>query len=123
MEDDSNHVLDIWNGVDTDLKPLGERMSKEVEHERCWGSDTVVAESRSGVKLAMGIGNNNIGSPTAREKCMAMIDLGNHNVGSEVADSETRQSMDDQILTPGYVRSLGGSSLNGPGVQIEVVLG
>ncbi|GMP36240.1 hypothetical protein CsSME_00008434 [Camellia sinensis var. sinensis] len=59
----------------------------------------------------MGIGNNNIGSPTAREECRATMDLGNHSV-----------SMDDQILTPGYVRSPGGSSLNRPRVQIEVVL-
>ncbi|GMP26606.1 hypothetical protein CsSME_00002982 [Camellia sinensis var. sinensis] len=71
----------------------------------------------------MGIGNNNIRSPIAREECRAMMDLGNHNVGSEAVVSGIRQSMDDQILTPGYVRSLGGSSLNRPGVQIEVVLG
>ncbi|GMP31858.1 hypothetical protein CsSME_00005905 [Camellia sinensis var. sinensis] len=71
----------------------------------------------------MGIGNNNIRSPTNREECWAMMDLRKHNVGSEAAISGTRQSMDDQLLTPGYVRNLDGSSLNRPRVQIEVVLG
>ncbi|THG19285.1 hypothetical protein TEA_028484 [Camellia sinensis var. sinensis] len=123
MEDDSDHGLDIWNGVDTGFNPRGGRRSEEVEQERCWGSDMVVAESRSGVELAMGMGNNNIRSPTNREECWAMMDLGKHNVGSEAAISGTRQSMDDQLLTPGYVRNLDESSLNRPRVQIEVVLG
>ncbi|GMP34511.1 hypothetical protein CsSME_00007347 [Camellia sinensis var. sinensis] len=71
----------------------------------------------------MGIGNNNIGSPTTREEYRAMMDLRNHNIGSAAVDSRTSQSIDDQVLTPGYVRSLGGSSLNKLGVKIEVVLG
>ncbi|THG02824.1 hypothetical protein TEA_014145 [Camellia sinensis var. sinensis] len=108
------------NRVDTEFKPHEEMRSEEVEHQRCWGSDTMVAKLRSGVEPAMGIGNNNIRSPIAKEECKAMMDLGNHNVGSEAVISGIRQSMDDQILTPGYVRSLGGSSLNRPGVQIEV---
>ncbi|GMP35990.1 hypothetical protein CsSME_00008240 [Camellia sinensis var. sinensis] len=122
LEDDSNHGLDIWNGMDTGINPRGGRRSEEVELVRCWGSDTVVEETRSDVKLAMRIGNNTIGLPTVTEECRAMIDLGSHKVGSKAAISGTRQSMDDQLLTPGYVRSLGGSSLSRLGIQIEVVL-
>ncbi|GMP35998.1 hypothetical protein CsSME_00008248 [Camellia sinensis var. sinensis] len=122
LEDDSNHGLDIWNGMDTGINPRGGRKSEEVALVRCWGSDTVVEETRSDVELAMRIGNNTIGLPTVTEECRAMMDLGSHKVGSKAAISGTRQSMDDQLLTPGYVRSLGRSSLSRLGIQIEVVL-
>ncbi|KAL7229539.1 hypothetical protein ACSBR2_008113 [Camellia fascicularis] len=65
MEDDLYHGLGIWNGVDTGFNP----------------------QSRSGVELAMEIGNNNIRSPTARKECRTMMDLGNYKVGSETVIS------------------------------------
>ncbi|KAL7255225.1 hypothetical protein ACSBR1_009397 [Camellia fascicularis] len=46
----------------------------------------------------------------------------NQNNGFAVGTGKS-QSIDDHVLTPDYVRSLSGSSLNRPRLEIEVVLG
>ncbi|KAL7224565.1 hypothetical protein ACSBR1_025935 [Camellia fascicularis] len=110
-EDDSDYNLEFKSEMAKDYKPRGESKSKEVEKEVCWRSGTKVAKSRSGV-----------GKETNGEACNLMMGMGNQKIGSTDGTSKS-QSIDDHVLTPGYVRSLRRSSLIRPGLELEVALG
>ncbi|KAL7212880.1 hypothetical protein ACSBR2_015553 [Camellia fascicularis] len=122
LESDSDHALALLDDVAIDIKALGGRKSEEVEQEVCCKSDTIVAESRSGAGMVVGMGNHNIELSTDTEACRLMMGMGKHNVGSAVGNWKS-QSMDNHVPTPGYIRSLGRTSPSRPGIDIEVVLG
>ncbi|KAL7199668.1 hypothetical protein ACSBR2_021877 [Camellia fascicularis] len=122
LESDSDHDLALLDDVAIDIKAPGERKSEEVEQEVCCKSDTVVAESRSGAGMVVGMGNHNIGLSTDAEACRLMMGMGKHNIGSALGNWKS-QSKDDHVPTAGYIRSLGGESPSRPGIDLEVVLG
>ncbi|KAF5950091.1 hypothetical protein HYC85_012084 [Camellia sinensis] len=104
MEDDSDYALAPRDEEIVGCKARGESMSVEVEQ-------VGVGKSSGGVRVE-----------TSGEACKVMMGVRNQQ-SSSTADSSKCQNIVDHVLTPGFVRSFSGPSLNRPGIEIEVVLG
>ncbi|GMP32557.1 hypothetical protein CsSME_00006258 [Camellia sinensis var. sinensis] len=111
MEEELAADLEVGFGVGQETRPSSPSVRKEVENVTCWRSVGEAQNVRS-----------DGGKERSDELCKEMLEVRSQRTSSE-EETVVRESLENQVDTPGFVRSLRGSSLEKSGVNIEVVLG
>ncbi|CAL5419885.1 unnamed protein product [Camellia sinensis] len=111
MEEELAAVLEVGFGVGQETRPSSPSVRKEVENVTCWRSVGEAQNVRS-----------DGGKEISDELCKETLEVRSQRTSSE-EETVVSDSLENQVDTSGFIRSLRGSSLEKSGVNIEVVLG